>query len=355
MAKKLVSPLVLLGLVILYLPSFTARFFQDDFLLLELAKQGDWFTPVAGFPYRPLSIHVFYGLGLLFFGSNPLGFHLLLFLIFLISLYFLRQISRLLLGSDDANTVVIIYAYNISLFPLFYWIATSYITLAVFSVLGGLFFYLRGRRFDAIITVGLFILGLLSNELMVVFPALLLAVDWYLKRFHWQRTLLYASISLAYFCIRVALAVLPRGEAYTLNFTAPTFLATFRWYFLRVFNLPEGVKIAAGPEIYLLFGVVTAMIIWQVVRQIRQGTFPYRLGLFSLWWFLAGALPFYFLPNHMSSYYLSIALLGPSIFLGKLLSGSKLIWIFVFSYLLLAIAGLNYLSETHWIILKWSK
>lgn len=347
---------MILGLILAYLPSFSARFFQDDFLLLKVAAEGNWLTPVAGFPFRPLSIHAFYTLGVFLFGNNPIGFHVLLFLFFLGGVFFLWQIARLLLKSDTAAIItVIIYAFNVALSPLFYWIATSYMTLAIFFVFSGTYFYLRGRKYDPQMTVSMFVFGLLSNELVVVFPALLLAVDLYLKKFNPRRSLFYIGISLVYIYVRTTLAVLPGGEAYALNFNIPSFLATFRWYFLRIFNLPEGVKISAGIEIYILFVVILTLVLVTMVVLLRKKIFPFRLGFFALWWFLAGALPFYFLPNHMSAYYLGIALLGPSMFLAQIMRGRKMVALFLCSYLLLSVLGLNYLASSHWIILKLTK
>lgn len=77
-----------------------------------------------------------------------------------------------------------------------------------------------------------------------------------------------------------------------------------------------------------------------------------KLILFGGAFFVLSAMPFFFLPNHMSSYYLSMALFGPALIAGEILKGRKLIILFCLLYLLLTLLGLNFLSQTHWIILK---
>lgn len=77
-----------------------------------------------------------------------------------------------------------------------------------------------------------------------------------------------------------------------------------------------------------------------------------KLILFGAAFFVFGALPFFFLPNHMSAYYLTIALFGPALIAGNVIKSKKLIILFFLGYLLLTIFGLQFLSATHWIILK---
>lgn len=341
---------IILGLVVLYCSSFTSPFFQDDFELLSLARQGDAFMPIPNFPYRPLAIQVFYSIGSLFSGTNPLGFHLLSFLFFVGLLAFIYLLAEKILGRGlGAKLTVVLYAFNISLFPLFYWVATSYFALAAFFVFGGAYFYLRGGNF-LLLATAFFVLGLLSNELVLVFPGLLYLLDYVTGRRNWSRWLVFLVIDVFYFVLRFLLSGMPTAPDYALNLGL-RFFATFRWYFLRIFNLPEGVRLGATPAIYLLFVILITILLvrlWQERKRVQA-----RLIVFSGLWFFFGALPFYFLPGHMSAYYLTLALFGPSVFVGKLLDSSRKTALFFCGvYILLAVLGLDFLSQTHWIILK---
>lgn len=326
--KKLLP--IFWGVTIFYWPSFTARFFQDDWRLLEIAKTVPLFAPLPNFPYRPLAVQGLYSLGL-----NPFGFHLLLFTIFAAGLFFLYKITKSYLA-------VLIYAFNISLFPLFYWIATAYFTLAFFFVMAASYFYLYG---NAILTTLLIILGLLSNEIVLVFPGLFFLLDFLRGRFQWKKLISLTVIDLIYFVFRQQITSGPTAPDYTLVFNPVTVIQTFRWYFLRIFNLPEGTKFG--------FNLMPLVLLLILLTFAVRKHLSWRLIIFAFGWFVVGALPFYFLPYHMSAYYLTLALAGPSILMANLFAKEKAQkYLFVICYLLLSVIGLNFLSQTHWIILK---
>lgn len=310
--------LLILGLAFLYRDSFMAKFFQDDFLLLKLAKTTNPFIPIQNFPYRPLSVQLFYSLDL-----SPLGFHLLLFSIFVGALYFVYKLSNW--------QTAVIYAFNISLFPLFYWVATSYFVLAAFFTFGSAYFYKNSK---ILLSLTFFILGLLSNEIVIVLPLLLLLTK-ISKKVLW-----FFIVDGLYLLFRTRLS-LPQAQDYTLDFSF-RFFSTFKWYFLRIFNLPEG-RAAMNPFIIGLFILLILIFLLNYKR------FSFKRLLWAICWFLLGALPFFFLPNHMSSYYLTISLFGPAVFIGQYLAKSKF---FLVIYILMTVIGLEALSKTHWIILK---
>lgn len=322
--------LIFAGLALLYFPSFTARFFQDDWRLLEVARSVPVFAPIANFPYRPVAIQMFYSLPL-----DPLGFHLVQFLIFCAGLFFLFKLTKSYLA-------VIYYAFNISLFPLFYWIATSYFSLAFFATVAASYFYLHGSLLLTLILVSG---GLLSNEIVLVFPALFFLLDFWRGKFQWRRLLILSGVDLGYFLLRLQITSSPLATDYTIVTSPTSALSTVRWYFLRLFNLAEGVR--PGP-ILILFAFLLLVILAACWRQV-----PLKTAVFALGWFLVGALPFYFLPYHMSAYYLTLALIGPAILFDEVFKTQPAFkFLFVVCYILMAVIGLNFLSQTHWIILK---
>lgn len=314
-------------LAFFYRNAFFARFFQDDFLLLQLAKSGNIFRPIVNFPYRPISIQVFYGFCFKLFGENPLGYHVLLFLIFIAALFFVYKLSNW--------QTVIIYAFNVSLFPLFYWVAASYFVFAAFFTFGAVYFYKNSKILPALL---FFVFGLLSNEIVVVLPLLLLLTK--LSKKAWA----FFLVDGLYLLFRIRLS-LPQAQDYTLDFSLK-FLATLKWYFLRIFNLPEG-RLAMNSLIFVLF------IFLMLILFLSYKNFSFKKFIFGMSWFFIGALPFFFLPYHMSTYYLTISLFGPAVFISSLInSNRKLTIIFLIFYLLLSVFGLEALSRTHWIILK---
>lgn len=326
-----------------YRDSFTARFFQDDKVLLALSQQNNWFAPVPNFPYRPVSIQFFYFLGRTFSGFDPLGYHLLLFGAFALTLVVGFNLGKILLKDETrAVMAVFFYALNVSLFANFYWVATSYFVLGTLFFLSALYFYLQPGLKSLLLALFFFLLALGSNEIAFVFPAVALVVSWYLRQFS-SRLWLFLSVDLALFFSRLFLVGLPKAADYTIQINGQ-FFATFRWYILRVLDLPEGIRFSGN---YFLIGLFILFLLSIFLAKIN-----WRLLFFALGWFFLAALPFYFLPGHMSAYYLTLALFGPALFLGGIFGKSKLMFWAMGIYLVLTVVGLDFLARSHWIILK---
>jgi hypothetical protein len=310
---------LVIGLVILYRDVFLSRFFQDDFILLNIAKTRGLLEPIPNFPYRPLAIQFFYSIS-----PDPFILHSLMFLFFLGGLYFVYKLTK------DWFVVYLI-AFNISLFPLFYWVATSYFSLAFFFVFAALYF-------NSLI---LFILGLLSNELVVVFPFIFLLWSWFKNKIEIKKLLPFFAVSAIYLPLRIFLIPFPQVDDYKLDFSLK-FFSTARWYFLRIFNLPEGIR---NNNLLLVLFVLLVILVLLNLKHLNL-----KLLVFGFLWFFIGALPFFFLPGHMSAYYLTISLFGPILFLSKTIK--KFRYLFLVIYLLMAYFGLEFLKISHWIILK---
>lgn len=334
--KKWLSLLVTLVAVI-YRDSFTSPFFQDDRILLNLPL-----TPIANFPYRPLSQPIFYQLNYVLFGLNPLGFHLVLFLFFTGTVFLIFSLAKQILKTDlKAFVATVFYAANISLFANFYWIATSYFTVGAFFFFLTIYLYLHKKALAAFLS---FLLALGSNEMAFILPIIFLLLGWF--RTFWPKSLWLYFLFLPVLLVGRLVLGLPQAVDYTLSLN---FLPTLRWYLFRALNLPEGVQRTTSPALYFVFVI---FILLFVVSLLRYRKISFRLLIFGLAFFLLGALPFFFLPGHMSSYYLTIALFGPALIFGEIVSGKKLTALILVSYLALTVLGLEFLSQTHWIILK---
>ncbi len=306
------------GLILLYRDSFFARFFQDDFILQNIAKTSELLEPIPNFPYRPIAIQFFYSLS-----SDPFILHSLMFIFFLGGLYFIYKITK-------SYFVVFLVAFNISLFPLFYWVATSYFSLAFFFVFAALYFN----------SLPIFILGLFTNELIVVFPILYLLWSWFKNKIEIKRVFPFFLVSALYLPLRVMLVPFPKATDYAIEIGK--FIPTFRWYSLRIFNLPEGIR--NQNIILVLFAALVLLVI------LNFKNFKLKSFIFGVSWFFVGALPFFFLPGHMSAYYLTISLFGPMVFLSDLLKKYRVLFLTI--YVLMAFLGLEFLKTSHWIILK---
>lgn len=341
--------LILVALV--YRDSFTSRFFQDDKLLLGLSNSANIFAPIANFPYRPIAIGMFYSLGRLLFGTNVLGFHLLEFIFFGVTLFALFVLAnKILRDAQKSLATVFFYALNISLFANFYWVATSYFSLGFVLFLLAIISYLGKGKWSI---VGLYLFAVLaigSNELAFVLPGIFILLNWFFK--NWPKKFwIFTGFDLILIILRTLIAGLPKGSDYAIKINLSVF-SNLRWYGLRALNLPEGVNRAADSIIWVSFFVFILVLIYAFWKYWRLGHHNSKVLVFGAGWFIISALPFFFLPGHMSSYYLTFSLLGPAIVLAEIFGKSKLLYLAGIAYLILTVTGLHFLSQTHWIILK---
>lgn len=333
--------LIIILLVIIYQPSFVSPFFQDDKLLLEISRSGNILQPAKYFPYRPVSLQTFYFISLKLFGFSVFFYHMMLFIFFSGSLFLIRSIAKdLLKNSRKANLTVFFYALNVSIFPLFYWIATSYYSIGAFFFFLTIYLYLKKSHW----VIASLILALGSNEIAFILPFILILTSWYKK--YWPKILVLLSVITGVLLVlRIFSVGFPKNSVYTLQMNFQ-FFSTLRWYVLRAFNLPEGIR---GDQSVILFSLFAIFLLLLIISLKKRPSI--RLLIYGASFFILGAFPFFFLPNHMSSYYLTISLFGSSLIISELLS-KKLMLPAILVYILMAVFGLSFLASTHWIILK---
>ncbi|MCL4397618.1 hypothetical protein M1403_01175 [Patescibacteria group bacterium] len=347
----LLSGIILLSAFV-YRDSFNARFFQDDRIAMDMAGSGNWLATVPDvYHYRPVSIQLFYGLSRNLFGLNPIGYHLAEFAAYSLTVVVVYLLLKKILKSrEKAMTGTFVYALNVSLFGNFFWIATSYFSLGALFYFLAAYLYLKPGIAATVATFLVTILAIFSNELALTLPFIFLVLSWHFGS--WSKRLV-GSFVLAgfYFVAKLKIIGLPRVSDYSYSLSGRV-LVTARWYLFRGLNLPEGVRFEAGNVILWLFLVLIFLMTIGLMRYFSLRQPHARILLLSGVWFIVAAAPFYFLPNHMSSYYLTMALFGPALFVGEIVSESWLRATVLPVYLWLTIVGLEFLSRTHWIILK---
>lgn len=344
------SHLIILAILILvalvYRNSFTSRFFQDDKLNLELAASQNFLAVIPGANhFRPVSVQGFYLLGETLFGYDPLGYHLLGFAVFAVTLFLIFQTAKLITGNQKQSLIVtFLYGLNISLFANFFWVANSQF------VLGGLFFFgsllLFYSKKLVWLAVPVFLLGLLSNEqiLSLIFVLPVISFLWK-KPFSRYIFCAIAILGVIWVGAKIFILGMPTTADYMVNLNPLTAMATLRWYVLRALNLPEGVKLTAdwlftGAFAMFLLALFKIKLNWQRI-------------FFGIFWFITTLGIFIFLPNHMSAHYLTVALFGSSLIISELLPKKNIFLAVALAlYLFLTVRGLDFLAKTHWIILK---
>ncbi len=379
---------------IIYFPSLFTFYTHDDFFLLKISKAnslGEFFNffnftqgPEGLGVYRPLTTQVFYFLSNSVFNLNPLALHIISFATFFLIIYLVYKLVNMLVKNDSvAFLTAFLYATSATHYGHLYYLATyQELGLAVFCLLAVIFFIKFARKgnlkyyFLSTIT---YVLALLSKETAIVIPSIL-ALVYGLLKLRKEKILParkfvlalsgFVVILLVYLYFHFFLYGLAQGESYIWDFS-PRFINTLFWYGLWSFNLPEMLVDFVGPglklshnlfrfwskeivPIFLLFGAVTAFILYLVVkvRNILKKK-DIQIIIFSLAWFVLALIPVLFLPLHKFTYYLTLPLIGVVFAISYLIEKARMTnsikLAFASIWVILSIFTLQLTRETHWV------
>lgn len=244
----------------LYWPLTKYYFFQDDFILFNIAQSTTHWIDAFQFSnvifWRPLAVQGYFTIARHFFGLNPFYYHLTS-LVFLI-------INALLVWIIVAKAVknVTIGWLTGFLFATSSTHFMSQIWIGEFPILLGMFFWLCvlaiGIRWiehpgwgKLFLITTLYIAGLLSHELVIFFPLLLLSVIIFSKKslreglsnLYQQKTMLFILFVplIGYLTLRLFIFPISTGGEYLILFGWNA-IKSLWWYFLWFLNLPEELK-----------------------------------------------------------------------------------------------------------------
>ncbi|GAG39820.1 unnamed protein product, partial [marine sediment metagenome] len=156
------------------------------------------------------------------------------------------------------------------------------------------------------------------------------------------------------------LAGAPKTQAFSFKLTA--FPSVFRWYILRAFGLPEGIKNGYLWEkivIYSLFSLLLIILLIVFYKKLKDtsevAVYPERSRRNTsevrkyLAWILLAALPFYFMPHHLNPIYFSISFIGFLLLLSKILT-KKLFLFYTVVFMTCSFFSIRLLTHTHWTV-----
>ncbi len=355
MIKKVHLVLVLISLLVafIYYDSWNSRFFQDDKIHFRIiSENANFLTPPADWPYyRPVAINLFYSFGKAVSGTNPFGYHLILFLAFAATLFCFFALAKTFLENNRrALLATLFYATNVSLFGDFYWIAKSYLVLGSLFMFLSVLAYQKKSRWWFIVSAMSVTLALGSNELGFVLPGLFILTDWLRKRWPGVRFIILTGLTFFLGVWRYFLVGVPKDSDYTIHLGLVN-LSTVKWYLFRLINLPEAVQRDKDAILWVGISIFLIAMLYFVVRY-KNRRKNWRLFIFGVLWFFGGAAPHFLMPEHISSQYLAVSLFGPAIILGEIAILNLSVVILFAGYLLATWRGLDFLRLTHWLILK---
>ncbi len=321
------------------LPGLGNHLLSDDFALLHTnvgQSLGDIFSPflhqstsrAAGGSYRPLT-EASIGLEYLLWGNSPVAFHLTNLLLHALCSLLCLALVRVLVPPRPvvALTAGLLFAVHPVHGDAIFWLSARSDLLCTLFYLASMILYVRGRgetrrRAPTISSVLCFILALLSKEVALSLPFLLVLLDLaapfpgsFRQRFrrHVPRFFIYFLVAAAYLGLRFT--VLPTigharwpgiGEAFFNMFL-----------YLKLLVLP--METSTGPRGLV---VVTLALIVVVVMFLRYARMGDRRNLFlSFAWMVTILFPMLDVPRRWQLYLPSV---GFCIFFAIVLGG--LIW-----------------------------
>lgn len=341
----IIIPIILLSLL-LFRNSFSIYFFQDDWFALSISKinsLADFFhffipRPDVQF-YRPLSVEIFYSASRGIFNLNPLGFHAIVWLFFIINIFLVYKLTQKFLDSRKMQLLfTFLYALSSIHYASLFWLANfSYILSGFWYFLGFIFFLEKDNSARKnVLLAGVFILGLLSNEFMITFPVMIFIYTLLFRSKDWRQfirlVVILFSILIFYGLIRFFIFK-PHFDTYQIVFDKNV-ISSYRWFFLFFLNWPETMKDqmlnfykinprflqSFSSEFYIFLtnllvfvGIFIFLPIVKLIRSVQYRIFILKNRekiLFALLWFIINLLPIIFIPGHIYPHHGTIALFG---------------------------------------------
>lgn len=351
---------------ILFFPSLTTYFVQDDFWLLAISKVrqisdfGFLFIPrTDAVWYRPLSSQIFFAFGQWVFGLNPIPYHMLVFITHFFTAWCLYRLLLILKQSRETGwlTAFLYLTHQAHVISLSWLAAYSFILGPLLIVLT-LIFFLQKKYVLAFI---MGTLGAMTNEVNLLVPFFLLPfIDFNDVKNRNKNCFLLVSFALmsilVVFLRKIAYPSEIITELYRFHISVGVF-STLKFYILRLISVPLLFdEMSLLSQVGILFLVL--LFIGTVSLAIAKSWIKEkRLSLLFLYLTGIGVAPFIFLADHLAPHYLSFSLLGWSAFMAfglqAFLKGKK--WLYTICigvYLIVQFFGSQWTYKTHWLFTR---
>lgn|SRR3989344_783558 len=370
--------------------SINYYFFQDDWFILNDLKTLNPFTIFLPrtdiIYYRPIGIQSFFLISNILFDLNPLGYHIIGFGAFMLSLVLVYKVTFQLTDKKQVGLLTTLLYGTAG----FHYMALSWLSLTWNYI--GLLFFLAALKFAisfidthknkyALWAFAFFILCLCSTEFALVFPFFVVGII-FAKNIKLTKKLfiLYAKTALpyiftitAYFLVRFFVIPLPAEGVYKPEIGIHIF-KHYIWYFLWTINVPEMFKYhlnltnltltseflyATENIVKPVIGLIAAefiLLLYCTITSARK--IKLKVVMISICLFAIALAPVISLAHHTYVYYLTFAAL-PVIFLislviyGSFRNENKLNKVVAAAFIIIWIT-LSYVSKsfnqvTHWV------
>lgn len=317
--KWWIFPSIFILSLIIFRQSLTYYFFQDDWFVLNWIRTGNllsFFSFRTDIIYwRPLSMPIFFFIGKQLFGLNPVGFHILAFLIHFINIILVYLLIRHKFEKTLSYFAAFIWGIAAFHFVPLSWLSTTSYIIGPTFILSSIIFFLKSKIKTSWI---FFFLALLSSEFaLITIPLIIISARNIRKNL--KNVFLLAVPIIPYAVVRFFIFPVPASGAYAI---APSkkIIASLFWYFAWTFNVAERfstifyvstIKSAAGhfkDFFKLLIGPLILMLtFWLLTWSVKPN---FKVLSRGFGWFIIGLSPVILLPDHAYAMYLPIASIG---------------------------------------------
>lgn len=335
--QKLILPLILLVVFLVYSPALSVYFSHDDFFNFKVSQTDGTlggFLNLFGFHpfeergiafYRPVFREALFNIFYSLFGLNHLPFRVLSLVIHVVNIVLVYILMQRLFRKQELSLFVAFFfgitAGNVG--SLYYLTGGVQSLGATMFVLFSLILFLNGRLFYSFLS---FILSLGSHELAIVTPLVIVGVS-LLRKQSLARVLPFFVAAGLFAILDFFLIGFSSGEQqYQLTFSLKGILNSLAWYGMWALGFPEmlvdfvGPKLSLNPNLMKFWGdyyggifffagvalvIFIASFIWALLR-VRIWT-DKKFWFLALWFPIAIS-PILLFPLHKQTYYLNPAL-----------------------------------------------
>lgn len=381
---------------VLFLPGFSTYFHQDDFIhfsysqnVHQVISAFDIFHK-GEFPfYRPIPTQLYFFLGSILFGYNPLGYHVANFLIFSLNIFLVFRLVKLISKKEVLAVIsAVFFAINSTHFAPLYSAAyvheLLYVLFGVLTVDNFVRWMIDKQKKNYFISVLFFVLSLMTKETAVILPGIIALAYIFIGKRGKLAVLFkvlfpYASILGIYLFGHLIYYGIASGPSYTFMLGKSTF-NILAWYFLWALSTPNILIDFIGPGLrispvflqvtqyqgliyFVLFPLLVILGLVLLVKLVKLATRSrnwqkLKLPLFGSCWFVTGMVPLVIFPLHKLATEQAFSLVGLSLGLAFLLdvfvySRSKyriLAFAFIAVYFVIAVNSILLGRRAHWIV-----
>lgn len=345
-------------------------FFQDDWYhlyqvynksLLEVLRYFNLFQKGQVDPlnfYRPLSTKLYFFLTYNIFGLKPIFFSIINISLFTLNAFLFAQIAKKITDKKMLAWTTFFYVFSLAHFTLFGYITkVEDLFLAIFSF-GSILCWIKKR--SIFLSLSLFIGALTSRESALMIPLVLANYQYLIKKQKVKKIIKklfpWLLITAVYAGLRTFIYGWPKDKnVYKITLLGLHPVNNLLKYLQWNLNITGLIKLKnAFSYLSLLSLIILCLITLLSIHKIIKKKAALKICAFGVIWWLIFLLPVLFFSDHRDPWNLAVASGGMALIIAQIIKSinKPLKIVFISSYLVLFILGLNFYRQNHWTVTR---